>query len=812
MKGDGQKWWFWTQAGRSLWKRCKRKGRGSKFWRKNGCKNRKDPAMYSKYWWWTKSGRRLWKQCKTNGRKSGFWKSNNCSSGRRYHRKARRYKSSYKKYSLMLRDGQKWWFWTSAGRRLWRQCKKKGRGSRFWKRNHCGLHKKPAHGTEWWWFTKKGRRTWKQCKAKGKGSRFWRKNNCSAAKRYRRAAKKYRKQQLNGRLSRKQRIKAMKADGQKWWYWTKAGRKLWRQCKKKGRGSRFWKRNHCGLRKKHSRYSKYWWWTKKGRRLWKKCKKSGKKSAFWKNNNCAAGRRYRRNARRYKRSYKKFKTMLRDGQKWWFWTKSGRKLWRRCKKKGSGSRFWRKKHCSLRNKPATYSKFWWWTKKGRRLWKKCKSKGNKSRFWRSNSCAAAERFRAKAKKYQTKRKNERARKRRVKAIKADGQKWWFWTKSGRKLWLRCKEKGRASRFWKRNLCSTRKHPAHYSKFWWWTKAGRGLWKRCKKHGKNSRFWRKHNCGSGRRYHAKARRYKRSYKKFRAMLRGGGQKWWYWTKAGRKLWRQCKKKGRGSRFWKRNHCGLRKKHSRYSKYWWWTKKGRRLWKQCKAKGKGSRFWKKNKCSSGKRFHRKANSYISKRRINAAKNGPKLNRKQRNKAILSEGQKFWFWTAAGRKLWKRCKQHGRGSRFWRKNMCGDRDQPERYSKFWWWTKEGRRLWKRCKKHGRGSRFWRRKNCSSGRRFHKKARSYKRSYKKYTAMLSDGQKWWYWTKAGRKLWRQCKKKGRGSRFWRRNHCGLRKKPSAGSKWWWWTSEGRETWKKCQAKGRRSRFWRRHSCSQGR
>jgi hypothetical protein len=76
----------------------------------------------------------------------------------------------------------------------------------------------------------------------------------------------------------------------KWWFWTKVGRKTWKECKAKGKDSPFWKENKCDTRQKPAKGSKWWWWTKTGRQVWKECKEKGDKSTFWKDNDCEAGR------------------------------------------------------------------------------------------------------------------------------------------------------------------------------------------------------------------------------------------------------------------------------------------------------------------------------------------------------------------------------------------------------------------------------------------------------------------------------------------------------------------------------------------
>ena len=74
--------------------------------------------------------------------------------------------------------------------------------------------------------------------------------------------------------------------------------------------------------------------------------------------------------------------------KWWFWTKAGRKTWKKCKAKGKDSPFWKENKCDTRQKPAKGSKWWWWTTTGRKVWKECKKKGDKSPFWKENDCEA----------------------------------------------------------------------------------------------------------------------------------------------------------------------------------------------------------------------------------------------------------------------------------------------------------------------------------------------------------------------------------------------------------------------------------------
>ena len=75
---------------------------------------------------------------------------------------------------------------------------------------------------------------------------------------------------------------------------------------------------------------------------------------------------------------------------WWFWTKAGRKTWKKCKAKGKDSEYWKKHKCDRRSKPAKGSKWWWWTSKGRKVWKECKEKGEGSGFWKDNDCASGQ--------------------------------------------------------------------------------------------------------------------------------------------------------------------------------------------------------------------------------------------------------------------------------------------------------------------------------------------------------------------------------------------------------------------------------------
>ena len=77
---------------------------------------------------------------------------------------------------------------------------------------------------------------------------------------------------------------------------------------------------------------------------------------------------------------------------------------------------------------------------------------------------------------------------------------------------------------------------------------------------------------------------------------------------------------------------------------------------------------------------------------------------------------------------------------------------------------------------------------------------------------RRWWFWTKEGRQLWRQCKEKGEASPFWGENQCAKREKPAKGTKWWWWTSTGRTVWKECKEKGEASPFWKENDCEAGR
>ena len=77
---------------------------------------------------------------------------------------------------------------------------------------------------------------------------------------------------------------------------------------------------------------------------------------------------------------------------------------------------------------------------------------------------------------------------------------------------------------------------------------------------------------------------------------------------------------------------------------------------------------------------------------------------------------------------------------------------------------------------------------------------------------RRWWFWTKEGRQLWRQCREKGEASPFWGENQCAKREKPAKGTKWWWWTSTGRTVWKECKEKGEASPFWKENDCEAGR
>ncbi len=78
----GNKWWFWSEAGRGVWKECKAKGKDSPYWKDNKCDTRQKPAKGSKWWWWTSTGRTVWTQCKEKGDTSPFWKENDCEAGR----------------------------------------------------------------------------------------------------------------------------------------------------------------------------------------------------------------------------------------------------------------------------------------------------------------------------------------------------------------------------------------------------------------------------------------------------------------------------------------------------------------------------------------------------------------------------------------------------------------------------------------------------------------------------------------------------------------------------------------------------------
>ena len=100
-----------------------------------------------------------------------------------------------------------------------------------------------------------------------------------------------------------------------------------------------------------------------------------------------------------------------------------------------------------------------------------------------------------------------------------------------------------------------------------------------------------------------RNFRTSFKSWRTTRSGGGIKkysnrWWFWTRKGRALWKQCKEKGESSPFWAENQCSTRIKPAKGTKYWWWTSTGRGVWKECKEKGEASPFWKENDCDGGR----------------------------------------------------------------------------------------------------------------------------------------------------------------------------------------------------------------------
>ena len=107
------------------------------------------------------------------------------------------------------------------------------------------------------------------------------------------------------------------------------------------------------------------------------------------------------------------------------------------------------------------------------------------------------------------------------------------------------------------------------------------------------------------YQHSYRNFRTSYKSWSISSGGGGggavkysNRWWFWTREGRQLWKQCKEKTDKSPFWAENQCSTRIQPAKGSKYWWWTSTGRSVWKECKEKGETSPFWKDNDCAGGR----------------------------------------------------------------------------------------------------------------------------------------------------------------------------------------------------------------------
>ena len=76
------RWWYWTHEGRKTWRKCKAKGKSSKYWKRHKCGKRTKAERYSRWWWWSSEGKDVWKKCKAKGKKSKYWKKNLCSDGR----------------------------------------------------------------------------------------------------------------------------------------------------------------------------------------------------------------------------------------------------------------------------------------------------------------------------------------------------------------------------------------------------------------------------------------------------------------------------------------------------------------------------------------------------------------------------------------------------------------------------------------------------------------------------------------------------------------------------------------------------------
>ena len=73
---------------------------------------------------------------------------------------------------------------------------------------------------------------------------------------------------------------------------------------------------------------------------------------------------------------------------WWYVSRAGRRLWKRCQKAGEGSEFWRSHECGRHGgAPEQYSRWWWWTESGRQKWRECQQNGESSSFWTQNQCS-----------------------------------------------------------------------------------------------------------------------------------------------------------------------------------------------------------------------------------------------------------------------------------------------------------------------------------------------------------------------------------------------------------------------------------------
>ena len=77
-----QAWWYWNEAGQSMWRQCVKKGKGSDFWKQNQCGTRRKASRWSRWWWWSDAGRATWARCQKEGKGSDYWKNNYCGRAR----------------------------------------------------------------------------------------------------------------------------------------------------------------------------------------------------------------------------------------------------------------------------------------------------------------------------------------------------------------------------------------------------------------------------------------------------------------------------------------------------------------------------------------------------------------------------------------------------------------------------------------------------------------------------------------------------------------------------------------------------------